>query len=127
MRVLIIDDNELVLEIFLTLARFSHPEWQVRYALGHDLGFVIANEFMPHVICADIGRMPKPGLAFGQQIRRNKTLKNVFLIAITGWGDVHTHEQIDTAGFDVRLTKPVGYELFTQHIHAFALTRSLLM
>lgn len=126
LRVLLIDDNELVLDTFLALARYSNPSWDVRTAPDHDRGLALARDFAPHVICADIGKRPKPGLAFARTIRQDAALRNIFLIAITGWGDDNTIAEIDQAGFDVRLTKPVGYKLFTQHIHAFAMTQSLL-
>ena len=126
LRVLFIDDNELVLDTFLTLARFSNPGWEVRAAPDHDTGLGLARTFAPHVICADIGQMPKPGLSFARNIRRDGQLKNTFLIAITGWADVRSIGQIENAGFDVRLTKPVGYKEFTQHIEAFAMAQSLL-
>jgi DNA-binding response OmpR family regulator len=125
-QVLLIDDNALVLDTFLALARFSNPSWEIRTACDHDTGFDIAREFAPQVICAYIGPMPKPGLSFARNIRTDKSLGNAFLIAITGWGDVKSVAEIDDAGFDVCLTKPVGYTLFTQHIHAFERARTLL-
>jgi two-component system CheB/CheR fusion protein len=125
LRVLLIDDNELVLETFLALARYANPSWDVRTAPDHDAGLDFARQFTPSVVCADIGRVTRPGLAFARTIRQDNALKNVFLIAITGWGDVGSFEDIDDAGFDVCLTKPVQYQLFTQHIHAFAVAQSL--
>lgn len=126
MRVLLIDDNELVLETFLALVRYANPSWDVRTAPDHDAGFDFARRFAPSVVCADIGRASRPGLAFARTIRQDHRLKNVFLIAITGWGDVGSFNDIEAAGFDVCLTKPVPYKLFTQHIEAFVVTQSLL-
>lgn len=125
LRVLLIDDNELVLDTFLALARLSNPAWEVRTAQDHHAGFGLARTFAPHVICADIGPMPKPGLAFARDIRGDAQLRNTFLIAVTGWADVKSIGQIEGAGFDVRLTKPVAYKEFTQHIQAFAMAQSL--
>jgi DNA-binding response OmpR family regulator len=126
LQVLLIDDNALVLDTFLALARFSNPSWEIRTACDHDVGFDIAKTFLPQLICAYIGPMPKPGLSFARNIRSDKSLGNAFLIAITGWADVKSITEIDDAGFDVCLTKPVEYTLFTQHIHAFERAQKLL-
>ena len=85
----------------------------------------MAREFVPHVISADIGRMPSPGLSFARSLRRDTSLKNTFLIAITSSGSALTTSEIDKIGFDLHLAKPVGYELFTRHLRAFDLVRSL--
>lgn len=126
LRLLFIDDDEFVLDCFLVLAKHSNPFWQIRTAPDHHAGLDVAREFMPHVISTDIGRMPKPGLSFARSIRRDKQLKNIFLIAVTGWCDPASIGEIDNAGFDVHLTKPVEYTLFIQHIQACALVRSML-
>src|SRR5579875_633003 len=99
-RVLLIDDNELVLETYLALARHAHPSWDVRTAPDHGAGLDSARCFVPSIVCADIGRASRPGLAFARTIRQDHRLKNVFLIAITGWGDVGSVNDIDAAGFD---------------------------
>lgn len=89
LRVLAIDDDELVLGSFLSLARFSNPCWEVRTASEHGIGLDIARGFVPHVICADIERKPQPGLWLAENIRRHGQLRNVFLIAIIGWRRPH--------------------------------------
>jgi len=122
---LLIDDDEFVLDCFLVLAKHSHPLWQVRTAPDHAAGLGIAREFMPQVISTGVVNMRKPGLSFGRSIRQDKQLKNIFLIAVTGC-DASSMAEIDNAGFDVYLNKPVEYKLFIQHIQAFALVRSLL-
>jgi DNA-binding response OmpR family regulator len=126
LQILLIDDNVLVRDTFLALARFSNPSWEIRTAGEHDAGLDIAKAFIPQVICACIGAMPKPGLSFARNIRTDKVLGNTFLIAITGWGDMKSIAEIDDAGFDVCLTKPVEYTLVTQHIHAFEKVQKLL-
>lgn len=126
LRLLLIDDDEFVLDCFLLLAKHANPSWQIRVAPDHHAGLDIAGEFMPHVISTDVGHMPKPGLSFARSIRQDKRLEKIFLIAVTGWCDPASMAEIDHAGFDVYLTKPVDYKFFIQHIQAFALVRSLL-
>jgi len=125
LRVLLIDANERVFDTFVALAKFSNPSWDIRRAPNHDAGFHMARKFVPHVISADIGPMPSSGLCFAQSIRQDTSLKNIFLIAIAGLDSALTTGEIDKIGFDLRLAKPVGYVLFTQHLRAFDLARSL--
>lgn len=125
MRVMFVENNELILEVFLELARLACPRWEVCAVRGHEAGLALARQFIPHVICSSIGQAPKPGLSFARAIRRDERLKHAFLIAITGWQDAGTAIEVDAAGFDVCLTKPVGYQLYICHINAFALARAL--
>jgi two-component system CheB/CheR fusion protein len=125
LRVLFVESNELILDAFLELARIASPCWEVRAARDHEAGLAMARQFAPHVICSSVGQVPKPGLSFARTIRRDARLKHAFLIAITGWNDAGTSAEIDAAGFDVCLTKPVGYELYVRHLHAFALARAV--
>lgn len=125
LRVLFVDNNELILDSFLELARITFPCWDVRAVRDHGAALATARQFTPHVICSSIGQVPRPGLSFARTIRLDAGLKNAFLIAITGWHDAGTAAEIDAAGFDVCLTKPVGYHLYMRHIHAFALARAL--
>lgn len=125
LRVLFVESNELILEACLELVRITCPCWEVRAVRDHDAGLATARQFAPHVICSSIGQVPRPGLSFARTIRRDVRLKNAFLIAITGWHDVGTAAEIDAAGFDVCLAKPVAYQLYIRHIQAFALARAL--
>lgn len=125
LRVLLIDADERVFDTFVALAQFSNPSWDIRHAPNHDAGFDMARKFAPHVISANIGPMPSSGLSFAQSVRQDTSLKNTFLIAIASSDSALTIGEIDKIGFDLRLAKPVGYVLFTRHLWAFDLARSL--
>jgi CheY-like chemotaxis protein len=61
----------------------------------------------PDVVLSDIGLPGMDGLELAARVRGDPELRDLKLIAMTGFGDASTRERIERAGFDRHLLKPV--------------------
>ena len=107
LRVLVIDDNVDTATSFAMLLR----------ALGHDVrtandgpsGVAAAIDYEPDVALLDIGLPGLNGFEVAARIRLQVTLKNVTLIALTGYGQETDRLASQAAGFDHHLVKPADF------------------
>ena len=107
-RVLIVDDNADAAETLSMLLD----------GLGHAAAVVtdstqavaVALEFKPDVVFLDIGMPKLNGFDLARQMRGHRSLKNVFLAALSGWGTEQDRAKSIDAGIDRHLTKPVSIE-----------------
>jgi len=105
-RVLIVDDNESACAAVKFAVEMLGAE-----ALGvHDAHTALQRigEFRPTIVFLDLGLPGMDGHELAREIRRNGSLVQPRLVAITGWG----HEQVRVlsreAGIDEHLVKPIG-------------------
>jgi len=105
-KILLIEDNidtaeslKMALE-FLGLA--------VEIAFDGPQGIEAVRRFQPQLIICDIG-LPSAmdGFAVARTIRADPTLKNIKLIALSGYGQEKDKIKAKEAGFDQHLTKPI--------------------
>jgi PAS domain S-box-containing protein len=104
-RILVVDDNKDSAEsLGLMLQVMGHE-----VATAHDglAGVERAGTFRPDVILLDIGMPRLNGHEAACRIRQQEWGKNVFLIALTGWGQEEDRRRTKEAGFDEHLVKPV--------------------
>jgi PAS domain S-box-containing protein len=66
-----------------------------------------AATFRPDVVLLDIGMPKMNGYEAARCIRQQPWGQNIFLIALTGWGQEEDKRRAVEAGFDHHLTKPV--------------------
>ncbi len=66
-----------------------------------------ASGFHPHVILCDIGLPDMDGYEVARHIRQNPHLKDVHLVAITGYGQDSDRQRSQEAGYEFHLVKPV--------------------
>ena len=107
-KVLVVDDNEAVAQAV---------GWMLE-AIGHDYKLVhdgrealeAARDFRPDAILLDIGLPGMDGYAVCRAIRQDETLKGIFIIAQTGWGQERDRALATEAGFDRHLVKPVALD-----------------
>ena len=64
----------------------------------------------------DIGLPGINGFDVARRIRVNPRLRDIFLIAQTGWGQEEDRQRSHAAGFDEHLVKPVDLEDLTELI-----------
>jgi CheY-like chemotaxis protein len=76
---------------------------------GHD-ALAAALEFQPNVVLLDIGLPGMDGFEIARRIRATPELRDVRLIAITGYGQSHDRQRALDVGFDAHLVKPVQPE-----------------
>ncbi|HMC64202.1 MAG TPA: response regulator, partial [Gemmataceae bacterium] len=60
----------------------------------------------PDIIFLDIGMPGMDGYQVARRLRQQPDLRNLFLVALTGWGQEEDKRRSREAGFDAHLVKP---------------------
>lgn len=105
-RVLIVDDNHDARATLGTLVQMAG--YDVHGAADGAMALQLAAHLRPDVILMDLGMPRMDGLEAAREIRRRPWGRNVFLVAVTGWGLAEDRKRSREAGFDQHLVKPVG-------------------
>jgi CheY-like chemotaxis protein len=106
LKVLIVEDNRdarTTLRMLLTLAH------------GHDVleaddgaaAVELALDERPDVALIDLGLPGLDGLEVARRIRAVRGRDEIYLVALTGYGEVEDRVRAEAAGFDVHFVKPV--------------------
>jgi PAS domain S-box-containing protein len=104
-RVLVVDDNAPAAE---TLAIFLRLEGH-DVTVAHDGQSALerAAAAAPEVALVDIGMPQMDGCELARRFRADPALRNMVLVALTGWGQDEDRRRTRDAGFDLHLVKPV--------------------
>jgi CheY-like chemotaxis protein len=106
-RVLIVDDNEdSANSLALILELGGHETASVYTAVD---ALQRATAFRPDVVLLDIGLPGMDGYEVAQKMRELPGLRDIRLVAVTGYGRSDDRIRAREAGFDEHLTKPVEY------------------
>ncbi|HYV39281.1 MAG TPA: ATP-binding protein [Gemmataceae bacterium] len=116
-RVLVVDDLRDAAETLAMLLRLLGHD--VRTANDGKSAIEIASVFTPQLVLLDIGLPGMDGLEVAQCMRREPGLRDIILVALTGYGDEEVRRRTQAAGFNAHLIKPVDL----QELHTL-LTRS---
>lgn len=103
-RVLVIDDNVDAADTLAALVVALGGEAATTYD-GRN-GLRCATEFRPDVILLDIGMPDMDGYETCRQLRTQPSGQAAYIVAVTGWGQLHDRERALAEGFDAHLTKP---------------------
>jgi PAS domain S-box-containing protein len=106
-RVLVVDDNVDSAEILAKLLRRSGHD--VRTAYTGPAALLAAAAYLPDVVLLDIGLPGLNGYEVARQLRHDPRLKDVRLVAMTGYGQESDLQLAREAGFDKHLVKPVNF------------------
>jgi PAS domain S-box-containing protein len=104
-RVLVVDDNADQLESLGLL--FELMGHEVQMASSGPAALETANAFHPDIALIDIGLPGMNGYEVARRIRERPELRDVVLVAQTGWGQDDDQRRSWDAGFDHHLVKPV--------------------
>jgi PAS domain S-box-containing protein len=107
-RVLIVDDNIDAAE--LLAESLQHLGCTTRLAHDGPSGFRAAEDFHPEVALLDIGLPVMDGYELARRFRDSPTLKQVKLVAVTGYGQESDRRRSLAAGFDSHIVKPLNAE-----------------
>jgi two-component system CheB/CheR fusion protein len=107
-RVLVIEDNVDAADSLREALMLAEHEVVVAYR-GPD-GLKMAREFKPDVVLCDIGLPEMDGYQVARAIRADDQLRNVQLIALTGYALPQDLAKAKEAGFDQHLAKPPSLE-----------------
>ena len=104
-RILVVDDNRDAAETMAAILKaWGHT---VESAFDGLAGVSAAIAFRPQIVLLDIGLPKLNGYDVARRLKRLPGLGDVFLIAITGYGQEEDRRQARDAGFDMHLVKPV--------------------
>lgn len=104
-RVLIVDDNRDSADSLSMLLKLSGH--QVKTGYDGEQALQVAEAMRPEVMLLDIGMPKLNGYEVCRRIREEAWGKDVFLIALTGWGQDEDRRRTDEAGFNEHMVKPV--------------------
>jgi PAS domain S-box-containing protein len=108
LRILVVDDNrDSAASLAMLLGLSGHD---VQEAHDGEEAIVRAEAHLPDVILMDIGMPKLNGYVATQRIRENAWSKDMFIVALTGWGQSADREFSRKAGCNFHLVKPVALE-----------------
>jgi signal transduction histidine kinase len=102
-RVVVIDDNRDAADAAAMFVEGLGSE--VRVAYDGETGVGVAREFRPDLVLLDLGMEGVDGFETCRRIRAELG-SDVYVVALTGWGQDHDKRATALAGFDAHLTKP---------------------
>ena len=106
-RILVVDDNVDAAQCLAALLEMTGHE--VRLAYDGAAAVEAAIAYQPDVMVLDIGLPGLDGYEVAEQIRQHDALKNIVLIALTGYGRETDLQLSQEAGFDHHLVKPADF------------------
>jgi CheY-like chemotaxis protein len=105
-RILVVDDNVDLARGLARLLEIRGHEVQVAY--DGPTGLDKAKKSKPEVVLLDIGLPGMDGYQVAAHLRREETIKDATLIAISGYGQEEDLRLAKEAGFDHHLVKPIA-------------------
>ncbi|MCW2286548.1 signal transduction histidine kinase/CheY-like chemotaxis protein [Rhodoblastus acidophilus] len=107
-RVLVVDDTRDIADVLVMLLETLDADVRVAYDGQTALDIVAA--FAPEIVLLDIGMPGMDGCEAARRIRQLPQGKDIYLVALTGWGQEKDRRRTREAGFDEHLVKPVDFE-----------------
>jgi len=104
LQILVVDDNADAAESLATLLNLEGHD--VRVAFDGAPAVQMASTERPDIIFLDIGMPGMDGYQVARRLRQQPDLRNLFLVALTGWGQEEDKRRSREAGFDAHLVKP---------------------
>ena len=104
-RVLVVDDNRDAADALAALMEMLGVEVRVAYDGATALNAM--DSFQPALVVLDLGMPEMDGYEVARRIRERPDAAAVRLVALTGWGQDAVHAQVEEAGFNAHLVKPI--------------------
>jgi CheY-like chemotaxis protein len=103
-RVLVIDDNRDVAHALKLVLEIDGHD--VAVALDGVKGLEAARSFKPHFVFCDIGMPGLDGYGVVRAFRADPALRDITLVALTGYAQAADRDKARELGFDEHLAKP---------------------
>ena len=112
LRVLVVDDNlDAANALKMLVEEAGHL---VRMAHTGPTALAAALDYRPDVMLLDIGLPELDGLEVAKRIRQEPLLRDIVLVAVTGYRQAADRQRVLEAGFDHYLVKPADFEKVRQ-------------
>jgi CheY-like chemotaxis protein len=112
LRVLVVDDNlDAANALKMLVEEAGHL---VRMAYTGPSALAAALDDPPDVMLLDIGLPELDGLEVAKRIRQEPLLRDIVLVAVTGYRQAADRQRVLEAGFDHYLVKPADFEKVRQ-------------
>ncbi len=112
LRILVVDDNVDAAEMMQTFLEFEGHD--VRVAHDGRSALAVLGCFDAQVGLLDIGLPAMDGYELARAIRGTVKTAQMYLVAVTGWGQESDRQRAREAGFDSHLTKPASPDEITR-------------
>jgi DNA-binding response OmpR family regulator len=122
LRVLVVDDNEDSAESLASLLTFGGHTT----AIAHDgpEALAAAERFLPHVAILDVGLPTFSGHEVCRLAARPAWARDIFIVALTGWGQEEDRRKSIEAGFDDHFVKPLDSEKLLSRLRSVPAPRT---
>ena len=112
LRVLVVDDNlDAANALKMLVEEAGHL---VRMAHTGPAALAVALDYRPDVMLLDIGLPELDGFEVAKRIRQEPLLRDIVLVAVTGYRQAADRQRVLEAGFDHYLVKPADFEKVRQ-------------
>jgi CheY-like chemotaxis protein/two-component sensor histidine kinase len=116
LKVMVVDDNRDAAQILAdVLVACGHEVQQAHDAAGA-IETVLAMQ--PDAVVLDLGLPDASGVEVARRVRDDPALRDVLLVAVTGWGQEEDRRRTRDAGIDYHLVKPVEPTQLLNLLHA---------
>ncbi|HYE86239.1 MAG TPA: PAS domain S-box protein [Vicinamibacterales bacterium] len=120
-RVLVVDDNTDAAEsLAILMGAYGH---EVRVASSGAAALELVKTFVPDIAFLDIGMPTMDGYELARRLRAQPALKDIVLVALTGWGQQEDRRRSAEAGFAHHVVKPPEPEALAALIDSVRTTR----
>ncbi len=120
--VLIVDDNIDSAESMAILLRLYGHE--VRLAHDGLAALEIALTFFPDVIFLDLNLPKMDGYEVAKRLRQEPSMREMALVAMTGYGQEEDRRRTQEAGFHLHLVKPVDFDMLQELLSSIPTSQS---
>jgi CheY-like chemotaxis protein len=105
-RVLAVDDNRDSADMLVLMLQTFGYEAQAAY--DGQTALEMAVQYHPDFVFLDIGLPKMDGYEVAQRLRQHPQTKEIWIIALTGYGQESDRQRTQKAGFNYHLVKPVN-------------------
>jgi PAS domain S-box-containing protein len=108
-RILVVDDNQDSADSLGAVLSFLGAD--VRIAYDGQSALEALRTYHPSAVILDLGMPGLDGYEVAHRVRQDPALRDLTLIALTGWGQEQDRRRTREAGFDHHLVKPVDLQV----------------
>jgi CheY-like chemotaxis protein len=118
-KILVIEDNELNMKLIRAILLIG--EFKILEADSAETGLVLAQQKHPDLILMDIQLPGMDGLTATRKIKKDSILKDIPILALSGYAMKEDIDEATKAGCAGYITKPIDtrnfLDMLNQHLH----------